>query len=31
MPKHGVGPPFYAQLLDQVPDGRDADFRLRRP
>jgi predicted dithiol-disulfide oxidoreductase (DUF899 family) len=22
--------PFYSQLLDQVPDGRDADFPLRR-
>ena len=22
--------PYYAQLLDQVPDGRDADFPLRR-
>jgi len=22
--------PFYYQLLDQVPDGRDADFPLRR-
>ena len=22
--------PYYYQLLDQVPDGRDADFPLRR-
>jgi predicted dithiol-disulfide oxidoreductase (DUF899 family) len=22
--------PYYFQLLDQVPDGRDADFPLRR-
>ncbi len=22
--------PYYDQLLDQVPDGRDADFPLRR-
>jgi hypothetical protein len=22
--------PYYDQLLDQIPDGRDADFPLRR-
>jgi predicted dithiol-disulfide oxidoreductase (DUF899 family) len=22
--------PFYSQLLDQVPNGRDTDFPLRR-
>jgi len=22
--------PYYFQLLDQIPDGRDADFPLRR-
>ena len=22
--------PYYHQLLDQIPDGRDADFPLRR-
>jgi predicted dithiol-disulfide oxidoreductase (DUF899 family) len=22
--------PYYYQLLDQIPDGRDADFPLRR-
>src|SRR4029453_16274863 len=25
-----LAPPFYFQLLDQVPDGRDGDFPLRR-
>ena len=23
-------PPYYSQLLDQIPAGRDADFPLRR-
>jgi hypothetical protein len=22
--------PYYSKLLDQIPDGRDADFPLRR-
>ena len=29
-PDHFLLAPYYYQLLDQVPDGRDADFPLRR-